>query len=50
MENQNTSNKQASSNRFRLVQRDGHLTDQRLETKRIGYFGDVWRRFKQAGK
>ena len=34
------------ADKFKLVQRDSHISDQKLETKRIGYFGDVWRRFK----
>ncbi len=34
------------ADKFKLVRRDSHISDQKLETKRIGYFGDVWRRFK----
>lgn len=30
-----------------LVQRDRRITDQKLETKSIGYFKDVWLRFKK---
>ena len=34
------------ADKFKLVRRDSHISDQKLEIKRIGYFGDVWRRFK----
>ena len=30
-----------------LIQRDRRITDQKLETKSIGYFKDVWLRFKK---
>ena len=46
----NRDNKQgsrAADSRFTFVQRDRRITDTKLETKRIGYFGDVWMRFKR---
>ena len=33
--------------KLRLVQKDRRITDQKLETKSIGYFKDVWLRFKR---
>ena len=33
--------------KLKLVQKDRRITDQKLETKSIGYFRDVWMRFKK---
>lgn len=33
--------------KLKLVQKDRRITDQKLETKSIGYFRDVWIRFKK---
>ncbi len=37
---------QIPAEKFQFVQQDQRISDAKLETKRIGYFGDVWRRFK----
>ena len=48
MENRNSEYpQQIPAEKFKLVQQDRHLSDVKLETKRISYFGDVWRRFKR---
>ena len=46
MEYQNNQLPNIPPEKLRLVQQDRRISDQKLETKRIGYFGDVWRRFK----
>ena len=42
MENQKT-----PSNKFKFIQADTRLYDQKFETKPIGYFKDAWMRFKK---
>ena len=45
--NMNPQNLQIPPEKFSFVQKDKRLTDQKLETKSIGYFKDVWLRFKR---
>ena len=47
MENRPHQETQYSKDQFQFVQKDERLTDKKLETRRIGYFGDVWQRFKR---
>ena len=39
---------QIPAEKFQFVQQDQRISDAKLETKRIGYFGDVWRRISAA--
>ena len=47
MENRPRQEAQYSKDQFQFIQKDERLTDKKLETRRIGYFGDVWQRFKR---